>query len=114
MKKVLISLILFILFFVLGCNVNKEDVTSIDKHEAPDIADMEIDNVSEDELKKEEGAGSTEQKCAEAGGTWRQMSNACVDSCESQRDDMMCAQVLTYGCDCGEGKCWNGNGCENI
>ncbi|MFO7872429.1 MAG: hypothetical protein R6U26_02170 [Candidatus Undinarchaeales archaeon] len=57
----------------------------------------------------------TEQElCNEAGGTWEEMPNACVDSCESAREDMMCAQVITKGCNCGEGMCWNGETCEEI
>lgn len=55
-----------------------------------------------------------EEICEAAGGTWRQMPNACVDSCEAHRERLLCAQVLTYGCDCGEGMCWNGKTCEEI
>ena len=57
---------------------------------------------------------SEEELCSQGGGTWKQMPDACVDSCESQRDDMVCAQVITEGCDCGEGMCWNGQQCEPI
>ncbi|MBD3354909.1 hypothetical protein GF361_02905 [Candidatus Woesearchaeota archaeon] len=57
---------------------------------------------------------SREDICEKAGGKWKQMPNACVDSCESQRDGMMCAQVLTEGCDCGQEMCWNGTGCEML
>lgn len=57
-----------------------------------------------------------QQLCQEAGGTWREFPNACVDSCGSARNSeaIACAQVLTDGCDCGEDKCWNGRGCEPI
>ncbi len=55
-----------------------------------------------------------EELCAEAGGTWEEMPNACVDSCEAQREDLMCAQVITEGCNCGEDMCWNGEICEEL
>lgn len=57
---------------------------------------------------------SEQELCDAAGGVWKEMPNACVDSCRSQREGLMCAQVLTYGCDCGEGMCWNGESCEEI
>ncbi len=55
-----------------------------------------------------------QEKCEMAGGEWIQMPTACVDSCEAQREGRMCAQVLTEGCDCGEGMCWNGESCEPL
>ncbi|MBD3360331.1 hypothetical protein GF366_00855 [Candidatus Peregrinibacteria bacterium] len=57
---------------------------------------------------------SPEEICREGGGEWKEMPDACVDSCESQRDGIMCAQVITEGCDCGEGRCWNGKSCEPL
>lgn len=63
----------------------------------------------------QKGAIKTGKKlCEEEGGTWKQMPNACADSCRAQRENLMCAQVLTHGCDCGEGMCWNGESCEKI
>lgn len=54
-------------------------------------------------------------ECAKSGGTWRQFSNSCADSCHAARNpDIMCAQVITMGCDCGEDMCWNGYTCEPI
>lgn len=55
-----------------------------------------------------------QELCEQAGGEWKEMPDACVDSCESQRRGMMCAQVITEGCDCGEGMCWNGQSCEEL
>jgi hypothetical protein len=57
-----------------------------------------------------------EEKCVVGGGVWREFSNGCVDSCESQRNGgMVCAQVLIYGCDCFKSnECWNGERCEGI
>ncbi|MBD3388819.1 MAG: hypothetical protein GF416_07105 [Candidatus Altiarchaeales archaeon] len=53
--------------------------------------------------------------CAVAGGVWKQFPNACADSCAHQRNpEVMCAQVITDGCECGENMCWNGASCEQI
>ena len=58
-----------------------------------------------------------EQACLDAGGTWVEFSNGCVDSCESQRDSTVsCTQSLTFGCECGDEQCWNSTDkvCEDI
>lgn len=61
---------------------------------------------------------SEKDVCQQEGGEWRVFRNGCVDSCQYNRNkgDVMCTQALTYGCDCGEGKCWNSEEkvCENI
>ncbi|MFP4111921.1 MAG: hypothetical protein ACLFUO_02900 [Candidatus Woesearchaeota archaeon] len=59
---------------------------------------------------------SEQDICEDAGGNWELMPNSCVDSCEYNRnpDSIICAQALTYGCNCGEGMCWNGNDCVEI
>lgn len=50
--------------------------------------------------------------CQASGGVWRQFGNSCIDSCGvADRVDVMCAQVMTYGCDCGANACWNGSSC---
>ncbi len=55
---------------------------------------------------------SQEQKiCDSGGGDWKQFPNGCVDSCSSKGEDIFCTQVLTMGCDCGEGNCWDGISC---
>lgn len=55
------------------------------------------------------------KQCLDQGGEWTQFPNSCVDSCEYRRNpDMVCAQVITMGCNCGEGECWNGVTCETI
>ncbi|MBD3388818.1 MAG: hypothetical protein GF416_07100 [Candidatus Altiarchaeales archaeon] len=52
------------------------------------------------------------QECIEAGGAWVQFPNACADSCAYERNEgIMCAQVITDGCECGENMCWNGYTC---
>jgi len=64
------------------------------------------------------GDGITGEKglCKSAGGEWKEFSNTCVDSCEYRRaeESMMCGMAMTYGCECGEDKCWNGESCELI
>jgi hypothetical protein len=88
MKKLLMIILLLTFLSAAGCY--KGD-TGVDK-----------DSFSEEEL------------CIQEVGAWSQMPDACVDSCKSQRENLMCAQVLTFGCDCGPGKCWNGESCEII
>ncbi len=49
-----------------------------------------------------------EQTCVASGGTWREFSNGCVDSCATQGDELsVCTQAFTYGCDCGADQCWD-------
>ena len=52
-----------------------------------------------------------ENLCEKSGGTWREFSNGCVDSCSAKGEDIFCTQVLTMGCDCGVDRCWNGLSC---
>ena len=49
------------------------------------------------------------EACEVAGGEWTEFPNACVDNCYAPD---ICAQVLTDGCDCGPGMCWNGLECQ--
>ena len=56
-----------------------------------------------------------QEQCEMSGGDWRQFPNACADTCSYAADNsMVCAQVLTYSCDCGTDMCWNGAACEPI
>lgn len=48
-------------------------------------------------------------QCFIAGGHWTRLPDSCVDLCNPQKG---CAEVLTFGCDCGPDKCWNGIFCE--
>lgn len=49
-----------------------------------------------------------EQICVASGGTWREFSNGCADSCAAQNDtSTYCTQAFTYGCDCGAAQCWD-------
>ena len=58
-----------------------------------------------------------ETACQDEGGTWKEFTNGCVDSCELARQDsdnpIMCTEAITMGCDCGESECWNGEACED-
>ncbi|OGM13915.1 hypothetical protein A3A76_05400 [Candidatus Woesebacteria bacterium RIFCSPLOWO2_01_FULL_39_23] len=42
--------------------------------------------------------------CISNGGTWREFGNACVDLCNPPGN---CSDVITWGCDCGDGSCWD-------
>ena len=48
--------------------------------------------------------------CTQSGGTWKNLPNACVDTCASQTAGTTCAAVITPGCDCGTAKCTNTSG----
>lgn len=57
-----------------------------------------------------------EQLCEAAGGIWREFSDGCMDTCESQTGEaVLCTQAFTYGCDCGSNQCWDNesNVCTN-
>ncbi len=78
--------------------------------EAVQVFEEDIESVQKDVAPEDEPV-----RCANAGGTWRQFPNACADSCAAQEDGaVVCAQGLTYGCDCGPGQCWNGAACEPL
>lgn len=50
--------------------------------------------------------------CEEIKGVWRQFGNGCADQCHAKFDQFtMCSQALTYACDCGKGRCWDGETC---
>ena len=50
--------------------------------------------------------------CEENKGVWREFGNGCADQCHAKFDEFtMCSQALTYACDCGKGRCWDGEMC---
>jgi len=56
-----------------------------------------------------------ERQCEDSDGVWKEFSNTCGDSCDvNRRSDIICGQAFTFGCDCGEDMCWNGDSCVNI
>ncbi|PIS08789.1 hypothetical protein COT75_04885 [Candidatus Beckwithbacteria bacterium CG10_big_fil_rev_8_21_14_0_10_34_10] len=58
------------------------------------------------------GSSTPEEVCIAEGGTWRMMSNSCLDSCYYAADPSQnCSSAMTYGCDCGSSKCWDGSTC---
>lgn len=80
-------LIMFLLSLVICANVFAKRVTSFEKRPL----------------------------CEESGGVWRQFGNACGDGCRVKFDNfMMCAQALTYSCDCLEDGCFDGEKCVKI
>jgi hypothetical protein len=50
-----------------------------------------------------------ERLCSYGGGTWMELPTTCVDNCGMGAMD--CGEAYTYGCDCGQGRCWNGTAC---
>lgn len=64
----------------------------------------------------DESGFNTLERCEDAGGIWREFPNTCVDSCPLARNPevILCGQAFTFGCDCGEDMCWNGESCEKI
>jgi hypothetical protein len=51
------------------------------------------------------------EACTDAGGEWREFPTACADKCYQEE---VCAQVLTFSCDCGPNMCWNGLTCQPL
>lgn len=77
----------FIIIFLINGSVEAKRITSFDKRPA----------------------------CEKSGGVWRQFGNACGDGCLVKFDKFsMCAQALTYACDCLENKCFDGDKCVSM
>jgi hypothetical protein len=50
--------------------------------------------------------------CEKTKGVWREYGTSLADNCEAKLDKFAIgAQVITYACDCGKGKCWDVNKC---
>jgi hypothetical protein len=53
--------------------------------------------------------------CEKDKGVWREFGNGCVGSCVAQLDKyIVCTMALTYGCDCGAGRCWEDGRCVTL
>ena len=53
------------------------------------------------------------ETCEKDRGVWREFGNGCADSCEAKFDKTsICTQAITYACECGKNKCWNGERCS--
>lgn len=53
--------------------------------------------------------------CEQSKGVWRQFGNGCVDECRPKLDQFyVCTDSSAYGCDCGKGRCWNGEACMSL
>lgn len=55
---------------------------------------------------------SEKPNCEKNDGVWRQFGNSCADNCKSKFDKfLICAQAITYGCDCLNGRCYDEGQC---
>ena len=55
------------------------------------------------------------QACEENKGVWREFGNGCVDECYPKFDKFtICTSAITFGCDCGKGRCWNEKSCVSV
>ncbi len=53
--------------------------------------------------------------CVKERGVWREFGNSLADNCEAKMDRFaIAAQVVTFGCDCGKNRCWNGEHCTSL
>ncbi len=53
--------------------------------------------------------------CESSKGVWRQFGNGCVDECRPKLDQFyICTGAITNGCECGKGRCWDGESCISI
>ncbi len=54
--------------------------------------------------------------CEKSQGVWREFGNGCIDNCLKKIDpyNIVCTSALTYGCECGKNRCWNGEKCVAI
>ena len=53
----------------------------------------------------------TQEVCEGGGAEYKIFDDFCIDVCWRDPDGY-CTAIATSGCDCGEGMCWNGIGCE--
>lgn len=52
------------------------------------------------------------QTCDDSKGIWREFGNGCADNCASKFDKYsICTASIIFACDCGKGRCWNGEEC---
>lgn len=55
------------------------------------------------------------EACEENKGVWREFGNGCVDECYPKFDKfVICTSAVTFGCDCGKGRCWNEKSCASV
>ena len=48
--------------------------------------------------------------CFVGGGFWKKLPDSCGDDCLLNKEQA-CMAVISFGCDCGVGKCWDGQKC---
>jgi len=53
--------------------------------------------------------------CEAQKGVWREFGNGCVDECYPKFDKFtICTSAITFGCDCGKGRCWDNKSCVPV
>lgn len=50
-----------------------------------------------------------QKACLDSGGKWVLAPTACYTFCKKPDN---CEEAFTWGCDCGDQKCWNGTQCQ--
>jgi len=64
----------------------------------------------EETVEEEEGLTGDEYYCDTTGGVWVDAGN-CEDTCSAMVDAQGCVTLTSSGCDCGPGRCWDGQRC---
>lgn len=65
----------------------------------------------------EGGQKEGRESCIETGGSWRMIDKTdCQNSCDYLKGKYFCPSIAVRqeGCDCGFGRCWNGNSCDDF
>jgi len=53
--------------------------------------------------------------CEKQKGVWREFGNGCIDECYPKFDKFtICTSAITFGCDCGKGRCWDNKSCVPV
>jgi endonuclease/exonuclease/phosphatase family metal-dependent hydrolase len=53
-----------------------------------------------------------QEVCESVGGNWQKFRNNCVDRCSLVTNpDQPCLRVITWACECGLDRCWDGTTC---
>lgn len=63
-------------------------------------------------LSKSNDSAPTKELCEKQSGLWREFGNDCADNCKPKFNKLsICTQLVTFACDCGENKCFEGGMC---
>lgn len=55
-----------------------------------------------------------QKRCLSGGGNWVLLPTVCGDKCRKPGEDPVCAQTITWACECGKGMCWDDKSCVKI